>query len=328
MKQLLVLVLIALCLLPAVSDAFVFLSDDQVVITAPIDDDVIASGGTILVNAPVQSLTATGGSIIVNAPVAGDVIAAGGTITIGADVDGKVLAAGGSIGINRTVENALLTGGTVVLGSSATVLRDAVISAGSVTNAGTVMRNLSVSANTFENPGTAGAITYEQRQAGSNIPGGFGLLSLLVTVGFLFLGVILIQIFPEEFAHVVREVVTNPVIKTIVGFFGVIISALILFVIAITVIGLPIAAVLGMFFLIAVLLSSLFVAFALGDAVVSRLRWKTGVTVTFVLGFVLLQILYLIPVFGWLVQVGAVSLGYGAFLYALRDAWRVYSGQI
>ncbi|RXE56542.1 hypothetical protein ABH15_07130 [Methanoculleus taiwanensis] len=325
MKHLIVFVLIALCLLPAVSDAFVFISDDQAVIATPIDDDVIASGGTILVNAPVRSLIATGGSIIVNAPVAGDVIAAGGTIIVGADVDGKVLAAGGSIGINGTVENVFLTGGTVVLGSSATVLRDAVISAGSVTNAGTVVRNLSVSAGTFENPGTAGAITYEQ-QGGPDMPGGFGLLSLLVTVGFLFLGVILIQIFPEEFAHVVREVVTNPIIKTIVGFFGVIISTLILLVIAITVIGLPIAAVLGMFFLVAVLLSSLFVAFALGDVVVSRLRWKTGVTAIFVLGFVLLQISYLIPVLGWLVQVGAVSLGYGAFLYALRDAWRVYSG--
>lgn len=325
MKRLIVFVLIALCLLPAVSDAFVFISDDQAVIAAPIDDDVIASGGTVLVNAPVRSLTATGGSIIVNAPVAGDVIAAGGTITVGADVDGKVLAAGGSIGINGTVDNVFLTGGTVVLGSSATVLRDAVISAGSVTNAGTVVRNLSVSAGTFENPGTAGAITYEQQQDTS---GGSGLLSLLITAGFLFLGVILIQIFPGEFAHVVREVVTNPVIKTAVGFFGVIISTLILLVIAITVIGLPIAAVLGMFFLVAVLLSSLFVAFALGDVVVSRLRWKTGVTAIFVLGFVLLQIFYFIPVLGLLVQVGAISLGYGAFLYALRDAWRVYSGEL
>jgi hypothetical protein len=286
---------------------------------------VIASGGTVVVNAPVRSLTAAGGSVIVNAPVAGDLIVTGGVISVDADIDGKVLAAGGNIGINGTIENLLATGGTVTLGPSARVLRDAVISAGTVVNAGTVVRNLTVSANTFENPGSAGSIEYQEQQPVTDAFSGFSFISLLIAVGFLFLGIILIQIFPEEFASVVREVVTGPIVKTIVGFFGIVVSALVVLVIAITVIGLPVAAVLGMFVVISLLISGLFVAYALGDIVVSRLRWKTGVTVTFIVGFVILQILYLIPVIGVLVQIVAVSLGYGALLYALRDAWQVYS---
>ncbi len=326
MKALLVLALIALCLLPAGAEAFVFVSGDQAVIDTPIDDDVVASGGNVVVNAPVGSLTAAGGSVVVNAPIAGDLIVTGGAINVNADVDGKVLAAGGSIGVNGTVENLLATGGTVTLGPSARVLRDAVISAGTVINAGTVVRNLTVSADTFENPGSAGSIRYQEQQPVTDAFSGLGIISLLIAVGFLFLGIILIQIFPEEFADVVREIVTGPIVKTIVGFFGIIVSAIVVLVIAITVIGLPTAAVLGMFVVVGLLISGLFVAYALGDTVVSRLRWKTGVTVTFIVGFVILQILYLIPVLGVLIQVIAASLGYGALLYTLRDAWQAYSG--
>ncbi|MDN7025745.1 hypothetical protein FGU65_12785 [Methanoculleus sp. FWC-SCC1] len=325
MKALPLLVLIALFLLPAGAEAFVFVSGDQAVINTPIDDDVIASGGTVVLNAPVRSLTAAGGSVVVNAPIAGDLIVTGGGISINADVDGKVLAAGGSISINGTVANLLATGGTVTLGPSAMVLRDAAVSAGTVVNAGTVLRNLTVSANTFENPGSAGRIVYQEQQPMMDLFSGFGMVSLLVTVGFLFLGIILIQIFPEEVASVVREIVTNPIVKTIVGFFGIVVSVLIVLVIAATVIGLPVAAVLGMLVAIGLLVSGLFVAYALGDLVVSRFRWKTGVTVTFIVGFVILQILIMVPFIGVLVQIIAASLGYGALLYALRDAWQAYS---
>ena len=56
---------------------------------------MVASGGSVTVRAPVDSLTVAGGMVTVDAPVAGDVIAASGTLVVNGDVGGKVLAAGG-----------------------------------------------------------------------------------------------------------------------------------------------------------------------------------------------------------------------------------------
>lgn len=316
MKHLAVLIL-GLLLIPAGAQALTFLGADQQVIDVPIPDDVIASGGSVTVNAPVDSLTVAGGMVRVDAPVRGDVIAAGGTLIVNGDVGGKVLVAGGEIELNGNATNALVTGGTVRIGENAVIRRDAFISAGEVTNAGSVLGNLSVSAETFENTGTAGNVTFEEPEAPGLLP---GLFSILFAVGFLILGLLLIRGFPDLFAAVVRQVEKSPILLTVLGFVAIVVSAILLVIVAITVVGLPIALVGGLLFIVALMISSLFVAYALGDVVVSRAGRRPGRAWIFVLGFVILQILIFVPLLGTIVQVVAVSLGYGGLLYALRDA--------
>ncbi|WP_292366347.1 MULTISPECIES: hypothetical protein [unclassified Methanoculleus] len=316
MKHLAIIIL-GLLLIPSGAQALTFLGGDQQVIDTPIPDDVVASGGSVTVSAPVDSLTVAGGMVTVDAPVAGDIIAAGGTLIVNGDVGGKVLAAGGEIELNGNATNALITGGTVRIGEDAVIERDAFISAGEVTNAGSVLRNLTVSSETFNNAGTAGNVTYEEpEEPGLLLP---GLFSVLAAIGFLILGLLLIRVFPDPFAAVVRQVEKSPVVLTIVGFVAIIVSAIILVIVAITIIGLPLALVGGLLLIVALMLSSLFVAYALGDVIASRAGWKPGRSWTFVLGFVILQILTFIPLLGAIVQVIAVSLGYGGLLYALRS---------
>ncbi|WP_292409716.1 MULTISPECIES: hypothetical protein [unclassified Methanoculleus] len=315
MKHLAVIIL-ALLLIPSGVHALTFLGGDQPVIDTPIPDDVIVSGGSVTVSAPVNSLTVAGGTVTVNAPIEGDVIAAGGTLTVNGDVGGKVLAAGGEIELNGNATNTLITGGTVRIGENAVIERDAVIGAGEVTNAGTVLRNLTVSADTFTNTGTAGNVTFEEEQDSGLLP---GLFAVFAAIGFLILGLLFVQFLPEPFAAVVRQIEARPVILTVVGFFAIIVSAILLLIVAVTIVGLPIALVGGLLFIVALMLSSLFVAYALGVVIASRAGRKPGRAWTFVLGFVILQILFFIPLLGTIVQVVAVSLGYGGILYAL---WR------
>jgi magnesium-transporting ATPase (P-type) len=325
MKHLAVLILVLL-LIPSGVQALTFISGGQQVIDTPIDDDVIASGGTVTVDAPVGSLTVAGGEVTVNAPVDRDIIAAGGSVILNGNVGGKVLAAGGDVQLNGNATNALLTGGTVRIGKDAVIARDAAISGGSVTNAGTVVRNLSVSANTFDNTGTAGNVMFQQtQQQEPALPGliYFGIfISILIIIGYYILGLILLRVFPKSFSTVVKEIDESPVVRTIIGFFAIIVSAIVITIVAVTVVGLPIAAVAGMLFIIALIISALFVSYALGAAIVSRTKWNLGVLGTFTLGFVILQILYIIPFVGFIIQVIAVSLGFGGLLYAVRTEWR------
>ncbi len=314
MKYLAVLIL-GLLLIPSGAQALTFLGGDQPRIDTPIPDDVIVSGGSVIVSAPVDSLTVAGGMVTVDAPVRGDIIAAGGTLIVNGDVGGKVLAAGGEIELNGNATNALVTGGAVRIGEDAVIERDAFITAGEVTNAGSVLRNLTVSSETFNNTGTAGNVTFEEQGPETPLP---GLFSVLAAIGFLILGLLLIRTFPDLFAAVVRQVERNPVVLTVVGFVAIIVSAIVLLIVAVTIIGLPLALVGGLLFIVALMVSSLFVAYALGDVIASRTGWRPGRAWIFILGFVILQILIFIPLLGTIVQVVAVSLGYGGLLYALR----------
>lgn len=321
MKNLAVIIL-GLLLIPAGVQALTFVSGDQVVITDPIPDDLIASGGSVIVNAPVESLTAAGGSVTVNAPVRGDVIAAGGTLIINGGIGGKLLAAGGNIEVNGNATNVLVTGGTVRIGRDAVIRRDAVISAGDVTSAGSVLENLTVSANTFNNTGTAGNVTFEEVEE-SVLP---GLFSILAVIGFLIPGLILAWLIPGQLGAVSLEIRRGPVVRTIVGFFAIIISVILILIAAVTIIGLPLALVAGLLLIAALVLSPLFAAYTLGDAIASRAGWKSGPIRVFVLGFVILQILTFIPVLGIIIHIIAVSIGYGGLLYALRGAWPSRAG--
>ena len=131
----LLLILLLLLLLPHVH-ALQMLSDDQVSIDSPIDDDVFATGGIVTINAPVTSAVIAGGTVTINAPVNGDVFVAGGQILVNSDIKGKIVAAGGAIDLRGAAENAVIAGGDIDIYSTTVINRDAVITGGNVSNAG------------------------------------------------------------------------------------------------------------------------------------------------------------------------------------------------
>ena len=320
MRKAIWLILILILIVPASVQALATFSGGQVTLTSPVDDDVFATGGMIDINAPVASLIVLGGTVNVNAPVKGDVIAAGGTVNVNADIGGKLVAAGGTIDVKGNIgTNAVLAGGTVKILPSSTIARDAMISGGDVSNAGHVVGNLSVNARTFENTGSAGHLDVKLNEGNRGFSVLFGILGLLFTIGMFILGIVLLKVAPDKFLTVEREVRKSPVIRTIVGFVGLIVTVIALVILAITVILLPIALFAGFIFLIALLLSTLFVALSLGRLIVGYLKWNGPEWQLFLLGFVVLNILFLIPIIGGIILVISVSLGFGAFLYAMRE---------
>ncbi|MDD1659268.1 MAG: hypothetical protein LUP92_03370, partial [Methanomicrobiales archaeon] len=245
-----------------------------------------------------------------------DVIATGGQITINSDVGGKVVAAGGSILLNGKVgTNAVLAGGTIDLGTLASIGRDAMVSGGSVTNAGNVAGKLSVKANTFEDRGSAGTLELELRER--SILGGtiLSIFGILFTIGLFILGLILIRIAPERYHAVEAELVQSFIVKGIVGFVGLIAGFIVILLLAISLVGLPLAIGIGLLYLAAVLVSTLFVASVLGRKAALLLKHRVSDYVAFTIGFVILAILFRIPILGTGILVIAVCLGFGAILY-------------
>jgi hypothetical protein len=313
------LALILLLLIPAGVAALATYNGGQVIIGQPVPDDVFASGGMIDVNAPVDSLIAAGGTININAPVKGDVIAAGGTINVNGDIGGKLVAAGGTINVNSNVgTNAILAGGSVNLGEGTTIGRDAMISGGQVSNAGSIAGNLSVRARTFENTGNAGQLNVDLSEPRDELFSRiFSIFGIIFTIGMLILGLLLLHFAPGHFNAVEEEVRKSALVKTIAGFFAIIVALVVLVLISITIVLLPVALLLWMAFFAGLLLSTLFVSLALGRFLAAKVKWEAPPWQMFLAGFVILNLASRIPVAGIIVLVISVSLGFAAFFSAL-----------
>lgn len=326
--------LVLLLILPTASMAVVILADNQTILTTPISDDVFATGDTIVIDAPVDSLVVAGGSILVNAPVKGDLIAAGGKVSVNADVGGKVIAAGGVVEMNGSVgTNLILAGGEVNVRNATTVGRDALLSGGSVTNAGKINGTLRISGSNVQNTGTAAKTeiessqnqkeddrTGERSEERGNWSWVSAVLALLMALGFLIIGLLLITLFPGA-ATVLEGMVLNQPIRTLlIGAGGLIGGGIICLLLLISIVGIPLALLVGLLLVAATTLSGLVTALALGRWLGGVLKMTASPLILFIAGFVLLNLLQMIPILGGLIWLVALLLGTGAIFSA---AWEL-----
>jgi len=324
-----ILVLMALILLSTGGQALRTFSGDTVSIDTPIADDVFAAGNMVSINAPVNSAVVAGGTVSINAPIKGDVIAAGGQVYVNSDVGGKVVAAGGNVNLGGNIgTNLVAAGGLVNIHPGKTIARDALIGGGDVFNSGRVNGTLTVHANNFTNSGSAGRVDFyktNNTQQKNENQGPFNVFTLLSIIGYFILGLILVKFAPGIFMAVDREIRSSTLLKTIIGFVLIIASFIALLLIAITIVGLPIAMIASLLILAALMLSGTFVSFSLGRWIGEKTKIKQGDLILFTLGFVILNVLFLIPYVGGLIALISMSLGFAALLYAARHFFRTGS---
>ena len=110
------------------------------------------------------------------------------------------------------------------------------------------------------------------------------------------------------------------------GIAAIIISVIAFVLLAITIILLPLALVLGGLVLISLLLANLFVASSLGRITFGYLKWSGKEWQLYTVGFLMLCILYIIPIINIFTFVISFSLGFGAVLYAVRNNWGAITG--
>ncbi|HNX39073.1 MAG TPA: hypothetical protein PKK11_00710 [Methanothrix sp.] len=323
--QLILILASALMLFPA-GQALQTFSGETVSIDREVGDDVLAAGSMVSVNAPVDSVIAMGGTVNINAPVKGDVIAAAGQVFVNADVGGKVVAAGGNVQLGGDIgTNLLAAGGTVNVLPGKTVGRDALLAGDNVVNAGHVNGTLTVSATRFNNTGLAGRVDYHriEEQSGKKeaemYKTGFSILGLLSLIGYFILGLILVRYLPGAFRIVDEQLRDSALFKTLLGFVMIIASFIALLLVAMTVVGLPIALISSLLIFAALLLSGTFVSYSLGRWIGQRTGKLKSDLAYFALGFVILNLLYLLPLVGGLASLIATSLGFAGLLYAARE---------
>jgi len=320
---------LALLLFPG-GQALVMASDDIVSIEEPIEDDLFASGDMVYIKAPVESAIIAAGDVEIDAPIRGDLIVFGGEVDVNSDVGGKIVAAGGTIDIRGDVaRNVVLAGGTVEIGPESEIGKDAAISGGNVRNAGKVNGRLWVAAENFEDEGTAGEVKLsqwdrEREEDAARAARGMSFVWILWMLGFLIVGLLILKLFPSGANAVNLEINDNPVVKALVGL-GLIVASFIFMVIsAFTIIGLPLS-ILFLILLVAVwMLASLFVSLSLGKKIAAALNKEFNDFLAFTLGFLILNLLFAIPIVGWIAKLISISLGSGGIVYALNRSRKAH----
>jgi len=327
MRWLFALILISILATTPAAEALEFVSDDVVSINSPVEDDLFASGSTVNINAPVDSAIIAGGNVNVDAPIKGDLIVAGGDVSLNSEVGGKIVAAGGTINLRGDVErNVVMAGGTVRILPSSEIGKDAAISGGDVYNGGNVTGTLWVNAGNFNNTGTAGDVKFQQWQEDKadeeKAKAFISTFSVLMILGFLIVGLIILRLFPGSVSAVDKEIRESPPVKALLGL-GLIVASMILIIISIlTVVGLPLGFLLLTLFVAALMMANLFVSFSLGRWILSALNQTLGDLPAFVLGYVVLSVLFLLPYAGPIIELISISLGFGAMVYAINESRR------
>ena len=299
-----------------------FITGNSVIINAPVIGDVFVGGGTVQINANITGdVFAVGGIIEINAPITGDLISAGAQIIIKQNVTGKIIAVGGLIELQEDTTKALIAAGSITLFSTTNIEQNAYLFGGTVNNQATIEDTLIVRAATFQNSGTAQIVDYQTSQVtqiGEILKGIFRILQIVIVAGYMILGLLILKFMPNQFLAIEEELNKSKIKNTAIGFLLLILTTIVSIILAITVIGLPISILLTLTYLIVLIISPLIVSLTIGRTIVNLLKRKTSNTILFIIGFVALHLLYLIPFIGFIFVIGALSLGLGAIFYTTK----------
>jgi len=308
-----------------------FISGNKVIINGNINGDLFAAGGEIVVNGQVNGdAYVVGGTVTVNGPITGELIVGAGQVTISGNTE-KILAGCGDLVIKGNTKKVVAASGNVKIYPTSVIEEYAYIATGTFDNQGTINGELVLTAEQLVNKGTVGSFNYTQTETNKDFSEGmkavFTVFSILAAIGMLVLGILLIRFFPKLFFTIEKEVEKDTIVRTIIGFLLILATIIVTVILAVTVIGLPIAAILSIFFILALMASGLFVSYCTGNFVTKRLNINTSELGIFIIGFVILVVLKLIPVLGFFVSLVVVSLGFGAIYYAVKNNWNLITAK-
>ena len=311
-----------------------YIAGGTVAVSGVVDGDLIAAGGRIIVNGSVASdLNAAGGSVDILGNVGDDVRVAGGQVTIGSEIilgdlvvaggnvhilsstnvrsdlvvaggnvvldgkiDGNVRVYGGMLTLNGAFEGTVETYSTdaIVLGPKAVIKGDLVYSAPAPIATSTAQVLGKTTFTQSEGKGSAEVATI-----GAAILGTFFVVKLLITLVTI---LILLFVFRRFIEATSDEVTTHFSRNAVIGFAGFVAIPIALFILLITLLGMPIAFLGGLVYVFSIMLSY-FVTPVIAGALLSqwivkeaKVDWKWTI-----LGMLAITILTFVPIIGWII---------------------------
>jgi hypothetical protein len=330
------------------NDKSIHKAGQNVDITGTVNGDVYCAGQTVTVDATVNGdVLCAGQTVTVDGTVHGNVRVAGQTVSLNSQVDKSVTIAAqtANIGSGTKIGNdlSLFARSTHVNGN---VGRDITGGSEDMTISGTVGRNIDANVDTLvleSGAKVGGNVTYTsqhtvQMDRGAVVSGqvikhapskqanhhhvgsvaGWLLFGLIVFLMMLVFALVLVALFPWFFREASQTMRGWPWWELLIGFLASLFVPAIIFMLLLTIVGIPLAILLILFWIAASLVSGTLTAFYIGRLLLPR----RSAPLMMLVGGVLLAVLYLIPFLNLIVIPLAYWIGLGLLLVYLWRGWR------
>jgi len=329
----------------------------RIEVSGDISQDLIAAGGTINLDGDIgDDARVSGGIVTISGNISDDLIAAGGQITISekTDIGGSAVITGGTINFSgHSGEGAILNAGNITISGKV----DGDVEIGEVESlkitssaeiTGDLIYTSARSADISDDAVIGGeimvTIVEKQKEIGSADKNPWTIFiatymggRIIAFLALFVLGIILLLAIPgffQKFTERMKKTLGYCIGTGAIVIFGVPIGSVIVFIISIilfiTIIGSALGAVIMaaniiMLIVYGILIytSTVFLSFTLGKVILSKTSlnmdkygWKV---LAYLIGLVIIMILYSIPFAGWLIQFTGVLFGTGAVVLALKD---------
>lgn len=321
----------------------------NITLNAQMKDDVYLAGANIVISGPVGGdLMIVGSNVIINSDVNGDIRVAAGSVTINGKVSGNVLILAGMVSLGQNSEigkNLVLLGGqsdvsgkinknlyagvgdlllnNEIMGSVyLTVSSDGSLVLQPLTN---IHGNLEYSAPKTaeimagakiqsEEKFTQLSVTDRMQQRKNQGPNLFFWFAGLL--GAIIVGLVTVWLFKDQTGKVLTQFETKIPLNILKGLVCFIVAPIALLILAVTIIGFPLAMIVGSFYLVAIYISRIFIGLYLGRLVLKNIfkQNEPQPIWAMMLGLLLIYILCLLPILGFFVKLVIAFWGLGVLM--------------
>ncbi len=325
----------------------VIVAGGMVIITGAVSGDIIAAGGQVRVLGPVQGdIRLTGGDVFVDSVIGKNATIFGGNVLLGQNsaigasavvfagnldamgsIERNLRAGVGSLKLSGIIkENAWLKVGEpnqFIIQPQAWIGKDlrytsptrAEVLSGATLN-GEVVHTGIETINEQKTKKAAGVL-------GAFLAIGFVTIKLIQLIGLWILGLVLLWAIPKQIVKVNKLLQKEFWPSVSRGLLFAFLLPICLFVIALTIVGLPVTFLVGALYFAGILCATIHISFYLGEWVLlkfTKRKWK-GVSQhwSMVLGVLIFVLLISIPFIGWLFKWILVSAGFGALIMTWMD---------
>jgi cytoskeletal protein CcmA (bactofilin family) len=283
----------------------VYVASSKVEVKGIISDDLVALGQTITISGKVGAVTAAGEYIMAEkaAQISGGVLAAGNNLIFRSPVGRGITAAGSEITLDGAVERSvMLASGTITLNSETKIKGDL---------------NYRSDESLIKNQGAEiSGKTQRHTDPGRSFNWGLALWAFLSSA---VVGLLLLKFMPTAMPAIAKGITGKPLPTLGWGVVVILLTPPLIILTLISVIGIPLAILSFMLFLILLYLSHIFVSLAVGTIISRWAHQPTGVYALFIAGLAILSLLGFIPVVGNIVSLFVVLFGFGGVAYYAKS---------
>lgn len=307
-----------------------------VTVAGTVKGDVYCAGKNVIVSGTVEGdVICAGQTLKVSGSVKGDIRAAGQVVTIDGNVDKNVTVFGETVDITKSAKiGGDLNGAAESITFDGNVKRDVAFRGTSVVVSGLVGRNMDMNVDNFSiNDGAAinGNVNYTSENKASvaenTVKGDLHYTkqetddrssqsmaaawtsALYMVLALALVALVLVLIAPQLFHAVAKVGLTRLGMTIMVGVFLLLAAPLVVTLTAMTVIGIPLAILLGLTWILVLLVSGPVFAYYLGRLLLSK--YSDNAVASMMMGIAVLAILLLIPIVNVITAVVTAIVGSG-----------------